>query len=545
MWISSETALLALCAALLPGTVGFAVSRAARFDAARARQATALSAALSFAAALGLGAVALASGAAPTTAYVFQVPVVGELELGLGARYDGLTALLLMTVTMVGAVVARFSIRYMDGDPNQAGFSQWIAYTLSAVLLLVVAADLFQVLVGWIATSHGLHRLLTHFADRPAAQLAARKKFVTSRLGDLFLLAAFTMVAVDFGTLQYDELFALLPGAAPSTTVPIAVLLVLGAMTKSAQFPFHTWLPDSLETPTPVSALMHAGIINMGGLLLIRMSPLLVEAPAVMPWLAAGGAVTALVGALAMLPQTDVKRKYAYSTVAQMGFMMLQCGVGAFAAATLHMVGHAFYKAHAFLASGSVVDPDPTPRKALDARTTPGPWLVVLALASGTFVVTSTVWALGIELASKPGLTVLGSILALATAQLVLAPPVRVGHPLMRIVSGAAVGAVIALLYFAGVGLFEAAIASAIPSAAAIPTTPMPLTAAIVTLFAIAFAAQYAGAWARTTRLGRAAWVHASRGFHIGTLQNRLVSRLWPVSPIASRSTHPAEGVIR
>jgi NAD(P)H-quinone oxidoreductase subunit 5 len=184
--------------------------------------------------------------------------------------------------------------------------------------------------------------------------MAARKKFLFSRLGDIALLAALWFAWRAFGTLDYAALFA---GAsreeAPLQT--IALLLVVAAVLKSAQFPFHGWLPDTMETPTPVSALMHAGIINAGGFLIIRFSPLMAQAPKALELLAAVGGFTALFGSLVMITQTSVKRTLAFSTVAQMGFMMLQCGLGAFALALLHIAAHSLYKAHAFLSSGSVI----------------------------------------------------------------------------------------------------------------------------------------------------------------------------------------------
>ena len=162
------------------------------------------------------------------------------------------------------------------------------------------------------------------------------------------------------GSFDYRDMFAAadaihnLPTAAWHEL--IGILFVLGAMTKSAQFPFHSWLPDTMETPTPVSALMHAGVINAGGFLVIRLSPLVSLSPIALDLLALIGALTAMLGAVVMLTQTSIKRSLAYSTIAQMGFMMLQCGLGAFSAALLHIVAHSAYKAHAFLSSGSVLD---------------------------------------------------------------------------------------------------------------------------------------------------------------------------------------------
>ncbi len=514
MEATTASALTALAAASVPGLAGHVASRILGLDAQAAREVTAASAL----AALGLALATVAL-------HALHGPASLALGPFLGAQVDGLSSAMLLTVTAIGAAVARYTVRYLDGDPEQARFCRWLAYTLSAVLVLIVSNNLAMLLLGWIGTSHGLHRLLTHRRERPAALLAARKKFLISRLGDVMLLVAFALVALRFGSLEFAEIFPRLGGASQAELFPIALLLVLGAMTKSAQFPFHTWLPDSLETPTPVSALMHAGVINAGGFLLIRMSPLLAAAPGVLVPLALGGAVTALLGSVAMLAQSDVKRKYAYSTVAQMGFMMLQCGLGAFAAAALHMVGHAFYKAHAFLASGSVVAtevPGAAPRAA--ARRV-GPLGLALAVAAGVAVVAAVATLLGVEPAAKPGLPVLGAILALATAQLLLTNAEAGLRPLA---SSAAIAAAVAVAYFGGVALFEHVLAGAIPSAATIP--PVGWGAAglvLVALFGIAFAVQQRLAADPSSPFARSAYVHASQGFYLGTIQNRLVERLW------------------
>jgi NAD(P)H-quinone oxidoreductase subunit 5 len=200
---------------------------------------------------------------------------------------------------------------------------------------------------------------LTHYGDRPNAQRVAFKKFVISRCGDFFLILAIALIYRACGTVDYAELFRLFEVgdndliSRPELTWA-AVFLVLGGLTKSAQFPFHTWLPDTMETPTPVSALMHAGVINAGGYLLIRMSHLVEKVPVAMSILVVFGGVTAAIGAAIMLTQTNVKRGLAYSTIAQMGMMMLQCGLGAFSSAFLHIIAHSLYKSFAFLSAGTL-----------------------------------------------------------------------------------------------------------------------------------------------------------------------------------------------
>jgi hypothetical protein len=214
-----------------------------------------------------------------------------------------------------------------------------------------------------MGASLGLHRLMLFYPERAAAQLAARKKALASRIGDGCMLGAALLAWHVFGRLDFAGIAALAPAMEQGwATHALAALLVLAALVKSAQFPLHGWLTEVMETPTPVSALLHAGIINAGGILLLRMSGVLALSGPAMDFLLLVGAVTAVFGAAVMLTQPSVKVNLAWSTIAQMGFMMMQCGLGAFGAALLHIVAHALYKAHAFLSSGGVVAtrrPDP------------------------------------------------------------------------------------------------------------------------------------------------------------------------------------------
>lgn len=339
----------------------------------------------------------------------------------IGIYFDGLTSLMLLLVSFVGFVVSQYSIRYLDGEAMQGRYFSRLGFTIAAVSLMIVSGNLLMFFLAWVMTSFGLHQLLLHYRHRPAAHRAAWTKFTISRIGDAFLIAAVLLTLKTFGTLELSELFAAARELAAESQVAashvaIGWLLVLGAITKSTQFPFHTWLPDTMETPTPVSALMHAGVVNAGGYLIIRMSPLVALAPTALAVLAVVGAFTACFAGVVMMTQPSVKRALAYSTIAQMGFMMLQCGLGAFSAAMLHIIVHSLYKAHAFLSSGSVVSEalatsgakSPTPSARMN-------FAYLLAAAGGTVLAySSMVFAFGIDLTAKPGGLVLAFILCLA-----------------------------------------------------------------------------------------------------------------------------------
>lgn len=336
-------------------------------------------------------------------------------------RLDSLGAMMGATVALIGFVVARFARRYLDRDPAQQRFSLWFSYTLAAILTIPLAHHLVVLMAAWLMASHGLHHLLTLYPERPAARLAARKKFVISRLGDALLLVAFALIYGKWGSLDlavvFDRAAVDAAGGEAGSLVLIGLLIVLGAITKSAQLPFHSWLPETMETPTPVSALMHAGIVNAGGFLVIRLSPLLALAPEALGLLAYVGAFSAMVGGLVMLTQNDVKRKLAYSTISQMGFMMLQCGLGAFSAAMLHLMGHSFYKAHGFLSAGSWVDTAANGLPVSPTKDASPVWMLGVAALAGLALTGLALALTGVDLAQKPGGRVLGWILALALTQ--------------------------------------------------------------------------------------------------------------------------------
>ncbi|MEQ8689857.1 MAG: proton-conducting transporter membrane subunit, partial [Pseudomonadales bacterium] len=277
--------------------------------------------------------------------------------IGLSVRLDVVSATMLVLVAFVGWIVLRYSASYLDGEARQGAFLGWMAATLGAVLLLVQAGNLLHFAVAWIATSLCLQQLLLFYADRIEAIRAGRKKFIVARLGDTALVGAAALLFFGYGTSDIATILAVArEGVAPAGTPWAAGLLALAAILKSAQFPMHGWLTEVMETPTPVSALLHAGVINGGGFLLVRFADVMLLSPGVLAVLVIVGGVSALLGGLAMLAQPAVKTSLAWSTIAQMGFMIMQCGLALFPLALLHIVAHSLYKAHAFLVSGTSVE---------------------------------------------------------------------------------------------------------------------------------------------------------------------------------------------
>jgi NAD(P)H-quinone oxidoreductase subunit 5 len=498
---------------------------------------------------VGLFSAALAAAVAAAGLLAFTGPVdrvflaaAPPVPLNLGIYVDSLSATMVLLITTVGLVIARFSLRSLDGEPRQGRFFVWLAFTVGAVLWLVIARNLLLFTAAWMLTSLGLHMLLVHYPDRPWAVWAARKKFLISRLGDVFLLIALGLAFACYGTADYPELFARADalrasGDAGRAAGLIGLFLVLGAMTKSAQVPFHSWLPDTMEAPTPVSALMHAGIINAGGYLVIRLSPLIVVSPAALDILALVGGVTALLGGLVMLSQTSIKRALAFSTVAQMGFMMLQCGLGAFSAALLHIVAHSAYKAHAFLASGSVLDAAArvkTPSRPPVAGVVVSLAAVVAAGVAGGICLAAFA-AAGIDAASKPGGVVLGVVLAIALTTLLWQAFLSGSAWLAG--GGIVAAAGVAVAYVAAWGLTDrllagSTVAVARPATALAEASALELLVAVIVVlgFLAVFAIQAATPLLARLPAVRALHVHAANGFYLDIPARRLTARLWGLS---------------
>ncbi len=486
---------------------------------------TAISAALFLVAGI-LAVIYIAGNGKPLK--VALIPPGGTGD-GIGIYYDGATSLMLVMVSFVGFIVSRFSIRYLDGEASQGRYFRWLAFTLGAVSLLVIAGNLLVFMGAWVMTSLGLHQLLLHYRHRPAARRAAWTKFAISRLGDVFLTVAIVLIAKTFGTLEFSSLFEMAKQLTPSELTinhtAIGWLLMLGAVTKSAQFPFHTWLPDTMETPTPVSALMHAGIVNAGGYLIIRMSPLVVLAPSAMLTLATIGAFTACFAGIVMMTQPSVKRSLAYSTIAQMGFMMLQCGIGAFSAAMLHILAHSLYKAHAFLSSGSVVAQSQAARGATFAQPSLRTSIACIVAAALTTVIGyySINQALGLELFAKSGGLVLAFILCLALTtwgwRLLSS-----GQPTTALAGFAGVLSLI-LIYVASYLAVDMVVAGSLPNFASSSTAPFVIFG-IALAFCFLFALHMLVYGRRRSEWLEPLWIHAANGFYVDALYRRVYSSI-------------------
>lgn len=447
----------------------------------------------------------------------------------LGVYVNAVTVIMLVLVSFVGVVVTRYACNYLEGDPNHGRFHKWLSLTLAAIMTLIISSNLMMFAAAWIATSLCLHQLLMFYRGRPAAALAAHKKFVASRIGDICLLAAVVLIGWSLHTLEFDEIFHLM--ASMREPIPAAlhwasVLVVFSAALKSAQFPFHGWLIQVMEAPTPVSALLHAGIVNAGAFLVIRMSPIMSQSGTALVLLAVIGLVTLALASLIMLTQTSIKVSLAWSTTAQMGFMLLECGLGLYSLAMLHLVAHSLYKAHAFLASGSGVDAFRAPTIPVQ-RAAIRPLQVGIALGAAGLMAVLAATLFNVSVLAQPALVAAGIVVAIAVSQLLLQSSLYAGSATF-VMRALLLSAVVCTAYFALHAAFEHALqGSVLLPAEPASTVQWILATLIVVVFLALLVLQLVFNQLRTPAI-EALYVHLYNGLYIDVYITRWLQRLWP-----------------
>ena len=301
----------------------------------------------------------------------FKVPLlqwmaVGSFSVDWALRVDSLSTVMMFVVGFISFLIHVYSVGYMSHDPSIPRFMAYLSLFTFAMLMLVTADNLLQLFFGWEGVGVASYLLIGFWYTKPSACAAAIKAFIVNRVGDFGLVLGVAATFLAFDSVQFDDIFARVPELAGTTMHAfggtfqtlnlIGVLLFIGAMGKSAQLGLHTWLPDAMEGPTPVSALIHAATMVTAGVFLVaRFSPLFEYAPAALAMVTVIGASTAIFAATVGLTQFDIKRVIAYSTCSQLGYMFFACGVGAFGAGIFHLYTHAFFKALLFLGSGSVI----------------------------------------------------------------------------------------------------------------------------------------------------------------------------------------------
>ncbi len=290
----------------------------------------------------------------------------GNFDVHIGLKVDQLTAVMLIVVTTVSSLVHIYSIGYMHGDKGYPRFFSYLALFTFSMLMLVMADNFLQLYVFWEAVGLCSYFLIGFWYEKKSASDAGKKAFVVNRVGDFGFGLGVMLIFITFGTLNYDAVFAQVGSHAGQTVsilghqygifTVIGLLLFMGAMGKSAQLPLHVWLPDAMEGPTPVSALIHAATMVTAGIFMVaRCNPIFNQSQTALDVVTITGGVTALFAATIALTQYDIKKVIAYSTISQLGYMFVGCGVGAYAAGIFHLMTHAFFKGLLFLGAGSVI----------------------------------------------------------------------------------------------------------------------------------------------------------------------------------------------
>lgn len=446
------------------------------------------------------------------------------------AAWGGLLALTPLSATLallvqgLAGVIASFSGRYLQGDAQglagQRRYAAALAGVLASVQVLLLADHWLLLIAAWAAVGACLQRLLCFYADRPFALLAAHKKRLADRLADILLLGAATLAWQEAGSGSLSQLAQHVALQTSQGTVTLglqtsAVLLVLAVVLRTALLPVHGWIIQVMEAPTPVSALLHAGVVNLGGWVLIRQSSL-IEASPVARWLLVGmGVITALLAGMVMMTRISIKVRLAWSTVAQMGFMVMECGLGLYTLAALHLLGHSLYKAHAFLSSSSAVQQ--TRLQQLRGQTMPATWSLLIAPAL-TLAVVASIQALFALMSIHSWPWWWTVVLALAWAPLLWAPVhVQAGRSIAMVLgAGTALVAGLAVLatlaHTLPFGLNEA------PFDAAGWLVALAMGLMYAALVVLQRWPQALSAWRR--------WSYA--GFYVDEVYTRLTLSLWP-----------------
>lgn len=471
------------------------------------------------------------------TAGLAAAAVALLLTLTAAPALQGPRLVMLPLVTLLGGLTLRFSRRYLDGDAQPHRFVAWFLAVLAGATLVVTTGNLVVLALAWTFTSLALHQLLTLGTGRAAAEMMAHKKFILSRLADVAIVGGVTVLVRAGGSPIISELLAA-AGARAELATPFAwgtALLAIGVILRSAQLPFHGWLLQVMEAPTPVSALLHAGIVNIGAFVLLLLAPLVGRATGAQLLLITAGTVTAVLASLAMLAQANVKGSLAWSTCAQMGFVLVECGLGAWDLALLHITAHALYKAHAFLNSGGTVAATLGRIRGTSAPvggTAPARWIVALA-ASAALVTVSLLLVHGDRL-TDAGTVISGLILALAIAPTLARARFDGGWRTLKPMLGVAVG--LPALH----ALWLVLLVPVAPTRVAIAIGPVAVALTILAFVAL-FVVSVTVTSAPGSSLARALHPHAAAGFHLDALFTRLTFRIWPPRRTAPRRVAVAQ----
>ena len=449
-------------------------------------------------------------------------------DLGLSLRFDTLSVIMFSMVSTIALVVLRFSYNYLDGDANQAPFIGNLSITIAFVLLLILSGNILILFLSWVAVSVALHKLLIFYPERRKAVLAARKKFIVARVGDATLLFALGLIYFEFGSgnleVIFEELRQLKLGEVSFELELSAILLVISAGLKSAQLPFHGWLIEVMETPTPVSALLHAGLLNAGPFLMIRFAYLL-EAVHYGPIiLFTMGAITALFGAIVFTTQPSIKTGLAYSSVAHMGFTLMICGLGVYPAALLHLMAHSFYKAHSFLSSGSIIEKVRT-KQAVKFSRKGSLWRIMAGFVAAISLFIALGWFWGVNLNSEFQLLIIAGVILTGIISLIVnaLDSNNLGRSIVQIIGGAFL---VIVLFFALEKFVRVYLGNQSPAIAEPSSVMMCLSGITLIIFFITVLILTLSPVLKKRNRVKHFGVHVRNGFYLNVVFDRMLSSL-------------------
>ncbi|MFT4738919.1 MAG: NAD(P)H-quinone oxidoreductase subunit 5 [Cyclobacteriaceae bacterium] len=454
----------------------------------------------------------------------------GYYELGLSLRLDSVSILMFSMISLLSYIIVRYSLNYLDGDGRQGTFIGRLAAAIASVQLLVLSGNLGILFISWVLTSISLHRLLIFYRNRPGAIIASRKKFILARLGDGCLLAAIFLLYFQFGTGNLELIFqairtAVDTGISIGGVETIAILLASAALLKSAQFPTHGWLLEVMETPTPVSALLHAGLLNAGPFLIIRMAYVMEASTAAPLLLMIIGGFTALFASVVYLTQTSIKTALSYSSIAHMGFSLMVCGLGVYPAAMLHLVAHSFYKAHAFLSSGSVIDLIRS-AKIKKGKRIGSPLRIALGIVLGFALYIGTAIAWGIDPANELSLLAIGGVIAMGLSRLFTsAIDAEVDTKVMLLAF--LLSLMVTILFFVLESGAHSLLASQLPELVAPTFTETILITFILLAFGVTVFFQIAAPTLSISPFYQRLAIHLRNGLYVNTVFDRTVRALY------------------
>lgn len=459
----------------------------------------------------------------PTTS-----PVLGIGNFGFSVLLDAVSVILLLLTSILAWVILRFSATHLQGAAGEGRFTFWVCVTLASIALLVTSGNLVQLGIGWVGMAIGVNRLLIFYSARPGARRAARKKIIFARAADIALAAGLLLL---YATYSVSDIASINAAARAGFIPPVAVLaaacLAIAAVLQSALLPVHGWLIETIEAPTPVSALLHAGVVSLGGFLLIRFADVMLGAPIILAALVIVGGFSALVGSVVMLTQSAVKTALAWSTVSQMGFIVLQCGLGLFPLALLHIVAHALYKAHTFLIAAEAGHVLSAARR-LGSVTPPSARKVALAMGIAITICALVLLPLSL-LGKSPQVVAIGAILVFGVGYLV-AQGLADGTPRELGIAAARVSVLFAAAYLSFQWVAQ------ILTSATLPPTPQagPLEWMLMILTLTSFAAvavfqALLPLWSTHPAI-RGLRVHATNGFYFNAKADRFAGN-WKTDP--------------